>query len=1062
MVIYMKLSCIVAAFLFIAVNSFGQVAPTLDLSQDVARQTVVARGTDSIYQGHPTTVLLPNGKTILAVWTIEHAGFCGPMKRSDDGGRTWSDLLPVPESWRTVKNCPAIYNLPAPSGKKTLFVFAGAGATVNQMHQSYSTDQGRTWSPMKSNGLGPASMPFCTIVPVNNGKKLLAMTNIRRPNEKIEKKSCIIVKSESIDGGFSWSPWKVVLDLPGLKPCEPQIIRSPNGKQLLCLVRENARRTSLYMTSNDEGGTWSEPKPVLSGLSGDRHQAKYTADGRLVIVFRDTGKGSLTRNHFVAWVGTYDDIIQNKAGQFRVKLLHSYKGGDCGYAGLEVLPDNTLVATTYIKYREGSERNSVVSVRFNVAECAAMLRDSSIACVSSIDCSKKNAFYIGNKQPLVANPLIQLPLGAIKAKGWLNTQISLMSNGMVGHLDEISKYLDATSGWLGGPDKGWEEAPYWLRGFYALAQISDDSIRLRKIAYKWIDAIVQSQQADGYYGSRFNRLVKDKNTGAAVVDLWPHMAMNDALIYHYEATGDKRIIPMLTKFFGFCRDLPDSLFLRQASWMDFDFYSEKPVRMASFAALVQNKRAGDLVPQLLWLYNHTREQWLIDLAVKIYHKTMPEMNEWIDRHTVNFAERFRYPAQMYPVTGDERYLHKTEMFYNTFIEVWGQMPRGAYAADERIRMGKLDPRQAIETCSMIEMNKSHYILSGITGDAKYADRIEDITLNHLPVSHAPDHRSLRYLTACNMVYSVPAMDFRNKALQPVFAADLHRCCQHNTASGWPAYVANCWQATPDNGLIAWLYGPNEVTAMAGKKGSRVTIRTETEYPFNDLVSFTLSMNGSDEFPLYFRVPGWCREALVTTAGQTKTFTDRSGKLIKIKRSWKDGDRVTIQFRMDVSVTQWPRNGAVSVNRGPLTYSVRIKQEWKEEAGGTAQWPRWTVAPASPWNYGLAIDPDSVQNAIKVELSKSVAVQPWKEPDAPVVLYVPAKRVPGWGASISHTVDALRESPVRSDAATEMIEMIPMGCAHLRLTVLPLVSERKDARYWQDIPDPEKYMYSSEK
>src|SRR5262245_21324638 len=133
MVTYMKVSCIVAAFVCLTANAVGQqskklmeailhqehqiatkaitMAPTIDLSQDVKRQVVVAQGTDSIYQGHVTTVLLPNGKSILAVWTIEHAGFCGPMKRSDDGGVTWSNLLPVPQSWYTVKNCPAIYDL---------------------------------------------------------------------------------------------------------------------------------------------------------------------------------------------------------------------------------------------------------------------------------------------------------------------------------------------------------------------------------------------------------------------------------------------------------------------------------------------------------------------------------------------------------------------------------------------------------------------------------------------------------------------------------------------------------------------------------------------------------------------------------------------------------------------------------------------------------------------------------------------------------------------------------------------------------------------------------------
>ena len=342
--------------------------------------------------------------------------------------------------------------------------------------------------------------------------------------------------------------------------------------------------------------------------------------------------------------------------------------------------------------------------------------NATIICVPSVDVSAKNSFYIANKKPLVSNPLIQLPLGAIKPKDWLQTQIRLMSEGMTGHLDEISKYLDSTSGWLGGPDKGWEEAAYWLRGFYVLAQISEDSVRLRKIALQWIDAIIQSQQADGYYGSKYNRRIKDKKTGGELVDVWPQMPMNDALISHYEATKDKRILLMLTRFFGFCRNLPDSLFLRPLNWTDIDFYSEKPLYLTSFAPLVQNKRAGEFVPQLIWLYNHTGEQWMLDLAVKIYQKTMPEMNEWIDRHTVNFAQRFRYPAQMYPITGDVWYLHKSEMFYNSFVSVWGQMPRGAYAADERIRMGKLDPRQAIETCSMIELNKSHYVLSGITGN----------------------------------------------------------------------------------------------------------------------------------------------------------------------------------------------------------------------------------------------------------------------------------------------------------------------------------------------------------
>ncbi|WP_211218038.1 sialidase family protein [Niabella aurantiaca] len=337
----------------------------LDISGDTSRQVVVARGTDAIYQGHVTTVLLPGTQTIYGVWTIGHGGYCGPMKRSDNGGVTWTGLLNVPSNWQTVKNCPAVYRLPDARGHYRLFVFAGNGPD-GSMYQSVSNDEGKTWSPMVSNHTGPNVMPFCTILPIEGGKRLLGMSNTRRPGETKEKRSNVVTRSYSSDGGFTWSPWEIVLDTNGFKPCEPELIRSPDGRELLCLLRENQQRRSWYMRSKDEGKTWSAPQVLPETLFGDRHQAKYSSDGRLVIVFRDTGKNSPTRNHFVAWIGTYEDILKGDPGQFRVKLLHSYKGGDCGYSGLERLPGDTFVATTYIKYRPGPEKNSVVSVRFRL------------------------------------------------------------------------------------------------------------------------------------------------------------------------------------------------------------------------------------------------------------------------------------------------------------------------------------------------------------------------------------------------------------------------------------------------------------------------------------------------------------------------------------------------------------------------------------------------------------------------------------------------------------------------------------------------------------------------
>ena len=360
-----------AAAILPGLSSAAVSPPTIDLCADTSRHVIVARGTAQVYQGHPTTALLADGRTMFCVWTIGHGGSCGPLKRSDDGGRTWSELLPTPANWTTAFNCPALYRLAGPHGPERLFVFAGRGPD-GAMQSAHSTDNGRTWTPMTGLGLR-CVMPFCTIAPVEGGRRLLGMTNMRRPGERLDKKSNVIVQSWSDDGGATWAPWRVVLDLGRLKPCEPALVRSPDGCRLLCLLRENTERVSLGIASDDEGRTWSEPRPLPSGLHGDRHVARYAPDGRLVVCFRDTGKASPTRNHFVAWIGRWEDIVAGRDAQYRIKLLHSYKGSDCGYPGLELLPDGTFVATTYVKYRPGPEQHSVVSVRFNLRETDALV-----------------------------------------------------------------------------------------------------------------------------------------------------------------------------------------------------------------------------------------------------------------------------------------------------------------------------------------------------------------------------------------------------------------------------------------------------------------------------------------------------------------------------------------------------------------------------------------------------------------------------------------------------------------------------------------------------------------
>jgi hypothetical protein len=336
----------------------------LDISAEKERQSVVAAGTPTVYQGHPTTTLLPDGKTILCVWTNGHGGSCGPMAKSTDGGQSWTPVN-TPADWTTMWNCPSIYLLTGPDGVRRVMVFAARP----QMAQTISSDDGITWTPVHSLGK-PCVMAFSSIIRLKNGDYLGLY---HRGEGDKDRPPLSIWQSISHDGGLTWGESTMVGAKEGCSPCEPAVLRSPDGKQLLCLMRENQRtKYSLMMTSNDEGVTWTAPVYTASGLTGDRHVARYAPDGRLVVTFRDMSPDSPTKGHFCAWVGTYDDIINGRAGQYHVKLLHSYAGGDCGYPGLVLLPDGTFVATTYIKYAPGENKQSVVSTRFTLADFDAL------------------------------------------------------------------------------------------------------------------------------------------------------------------------------------------------------------------------------------------------------------------------------------------------------------------------------------------------------------------------------------------------------------------------------------------------------------------------------------------------------------------------------------------------------------------------------------------------------------------------------------------------------------------------------------------------------------------
>lgn len=354
----------------------GYTIPVVDISQDTARQVIVDREAGQ-YLGHPTTVLLEDGKTMLIVYPKGHGKGGIIYKRSTDGGLTWSERLPTPKTWATSLEVPTMYRTVDAAGKKRLIMFSG----LYPVRLAVSEDDGANWSELNPIGDFGGIVAMASCIPLKTPGRYMAFFHddgrfLHAP-EKGKPKApphFIVFKSVSTDGGLTWSAPMAIAEKADAHLCEPGALRSPDGKQIAVLLRENSRKyNSFVIFSNDEGETWTEPHELPAALTGDRHNAKYAPDGRLFVTFRDTTHVSATKGDWVGWVGKYEDIVNGTEGQYRVRLMHNTKGSDCAYPPVELLPDGTIATTTYGHWAQG-EMPYIVSVRFKLPELDAKLK----------------------------------------------------------------------------------------------------------------------------------------------------------------------------------------------------------------------------------------------------------------------------------------------------------------------------------------------------------------------------------------------------------------------------------------------------------------------------------------------------------------------------------------------------------------------------------------------------------------------------------------------------------------------------------------------------------------
>ncbi len=617
-----------------------------------------------------------------------------------------------------------------------------------------------------------------------------------------------------------------------------------------------------------------------------------------------------------------------------------------------------------------------------------------------------------NRPPLLTTPFVPLPLGSVRAQGWLLEQCQLQRDGLTGNAEAIyTNDLGPNSAWLGGSGENWERGPYYYKGLVALAYTLNDT-GLKEKAQKWIDWLLNHQGPDGYIGPTSNN------------DWWPRMVATYALKDYYEATADVRVPTVLSNYFHY-------------------MLANLPARPLSDWG---KARAGDEMAVALWLYNRNGDPNLLTLVNLLRQQAYDwsgilTSNSFVlygtdfhPKHNVNVEQALKMPVVYYQLSQAPRDRDAISLGITNLMRENG-LSCGINSGTEFV--SGCASIQGVELCATVEAMLSLETAVCITGDPALADRLETISFNALPAGLANNIKGLQYYTLANNALTVKGghgfnQDYDNGTLPGPNSG--YPCCRYNLHMGWPKFVQNSWAATADGGLALLAYGPTVVNAMAS--GQQVQITENTTYPFEQQVKLSVSVSNSVAFPLVMRIPSWCSNASVTVNGEAQPGVT-AGSFFRIGRTWANGDSVVVNLPMPIQTLAGPSR-SVAVMRGPLVFSLRIAEQWSvltPDPLGMG-FDEFQISPISAWNYALQLNTANPAASF-IFTNFATPVNPFDPAEPSVALVAQARQLPTWTVGWLGT-QAFEPplSPTTSTNALVNVTLVPFGSQHLRISWFP--------------------------
>ena len=601
---------------------------------------------------------------------------------------------------------------------------------------------------------------------------------------------------------------------------------------------------------------------------------------------------------------------------------------------------------------------------------------------------------------------------------------------MSGHLDEFWPSVK-DSKWFGGSLSDTERAPYWLDGVIPLAWQLDDEALKEKVTRR-VESILERQHDDGWIGPRDE--TESNLDRSRANDAWTSFLAAKMLAQYHDVTGEQRVLDALMAFLKCIAEM-----LTINPLFGWGYY-----------------RWGEGLVSIYYAYERTGEAWLLHLANTLQAQgndwpqtfaeaditvPTPRRGRWKwHKHVVNLAMAMKFYPLYSRLSGCDEDRHFIHTMIETLDRYHGQVT-GVFSGDECVS-GK-NPVQGTELCAVADYIFSLGEAMSVLADPDLGDRLERIAYNAWPATFSPDMWAHQYDQQANQVlvsnnqehmWSTNGAESNLYGLEPNFG-----CCTANMHMGWPKFLSHLWMRTGDDGLAAVAYAPSEATFTSA--GVPVTVALDTDYPFRDTLTFTVTAESPVSFPLMLRIPAWAKDATLTVAGEGAD-APAPATFHRVEREWSGETVVELVLPMQPAA-QRRYNGSISIERGPLVYSLKIGEEWRQinqdVPGHEAPHADYEVHPTTDWNYGLVVDEEYLASSITFE-ERPVGDCPFSPEGAPMEATVSGRKIPGydvvrgWAGELPCT----SWERISSDEPLTELTLIPYGCTNLRITEFPLL------------------------